>query len=75
MKLSHRLADPDNAGPAWGLALDVFMAVVGAGLWFYATASEPLDHRDESVAATALLVGLFLADYSARELHHQRRRR
>lgn len=75
MKLSHRLANSDNAGPAWGLALGAFMAIVGAGLWVYAAASTAVEHRDESVAAAALLVGFFLVVYSVRELRHQRQRR
>nr|WKF60874.1 hypothetical protein HUO10_005396 [Paraburkholderia busanensis] len=74
MKLSQ-LANSDNAGPAWGLALGVFMAVVGAGLWFYAVTLAAVKPRDESVAAAALLLGLFLVVYSARELLHQRHRR
>jgi hypothetical protein len=73
MKMSHRLASSDSAGPVWGLIFGMFMTVVGIGLWFYATSSAPTGRQDESLAVAAVVIGLFLAVYAARELRHKRR--
>ena len=73
MKMSHRLASSDNAGPVWGLILGMFMTAIGIGLWFYATSSAPTGRQDESLAVAAMVIGLFLAVYAGRELWHNRR--
>jgi divalent metal cation (Fe/Co/Zn/Cd) transporter len=73
MKMSHRLASSDNAGPVWGLIFGMFMTVVGIGLWFYATSLAPTGRQDESLAVAAMVIGLFLAVYAGRELRHKRR--
>jgi hypothetical protein len=73
MKMSHRLASSDNAGPVWGLILGMFMTAIGIGLWFYATSSAPTGRQDESLAVAAMVIGLFLAVYAGRELRHKRR--
>ncbi|MFM0647023.1 hypothetical protein PQR14_22085 [Paraburkholderia bryophila] len=75
MKLSHRLANSDNAGPAWGLALGIFMTIVGTGLWFHATSSAPPERLDASLAVGVVLIGVLLAVYATREVRHQRKRR
>jgi hypothetical protein len=73
MKMSHRLASSDNAGPVWGLLFGMFMTAVGIGLWFYATSSAPTGLQDESLAVAAALIGLFLAVYAGRELCRKNR--
>ncbi|KPD16472.1 hypothetical protein ADM96_25845 [Burkholderia sp. ST111] len=73
MKMSHRLASSDNAGPVWGLILGMFMTAIGIGLWFYAISSVPTGRQDESLAVAAMVIGVFLAVYAGRELRHKRR--
>jgi hypothetical protein len=73
MKMSHKLASSDPAGPVWGLIFGVFITAVGIGLWFYATLSTSPGRQDESLAVAAMLMGLFLAVYAGRELYRNRR--
>ncbi|WCM18282.1 hypothetical protein NDK50_12455 [Paraburkholderia bryophila] len=76
MKLTHKLKNPATAGPMWGVAFGIFMTIVSSGIWFYATSpSSPSEGPDESLAVAAALVGVFMAVYSTREFHHQRKRR
>lgn len=71
MKMSHRLQS-QTPGPAWGLAFGLFLTSVGAGLWFYAKATQG-PKFDESVGVAALLIGLFSVVYAARKIHHKKR--
>ncbi|MGF6636498.1 hypothetical protein [Paraburkholderia sp. MM6662-R1] len=73
MKMSHRLASSDTAGPMWGIIFGIFMTAIGMGLWFYATLSTAPERHDESLAVAAVLIGLFLAVYAGLELCHKRR--
>lgn len=73
MKMSHRLETSDTAGPVWGLIFGMLMTAIGIGLWFYATWSAHPGRQDESLAVAAMLIGLFVAVYAARELSHKRR--
>jgi uncharacterized membrane protein len=73
MKMSHRLASSDTAGPVWGLVFGIFMTAIGVRLWFYGTLSVSPGRQDESLAVLAMLIGLFLAVYAGRELRHNRR--
>lgn len=72
MKMSHKLASSDPAGPVWGLIFGIFMTALGMGLWFYATLLVPPGRQDESLAIAAILVGLFSAVYAGRELWRNR---
>jgi hypothetical protein len=73
MKMSHKLASSDPAGPVWGLIFGIFITAVGIGLWFYATLSASPGRQDESLAVAAMLMGLFLVVYAGRELYRNRR--
>jgi len=73
MKTSHWLQSRD-AGPAWGLALGVFLIAVGVALRIWAKASQPTSQLDEALAFAAALAGLFLAAYTGREIHRQKHR-
>jgi hypothetical protein len=73
MKMSHRFGSLDTAGPVWGLIFGVLMTAIGTDLWFYATLSVPSGRQDESLAVAAVLVGMFMAVYAARELYRNRR--
>lgn len=73
MKMSHRLGNPDTAGPVWGLIFGMLMTAIGMGLWCYATSSAPPGRQDESLGVAAILIGLFSAVYAGRELRHKRR--
>ena len=68
MRVLHRLRSR-AAGPVWGLVLGTLMSAVGLGLWF-SSASE----RDQSMAVAAVLVGVFLAVYAAREIGRKKHR-
>ncbi|OLL31166.1 hypothetical protein BTH42_13225 [Burkholderia sp. SRS-W-2-2016] len=65
MKMSHKLRS-SPAGPAWGLLLGLVLTVAGGGLWLHAHAA--LDRADDLLAIAALLAGVFVLVYSAREL-------
>jgi hypothetical protein len=69
MKMSHRLQS-QSAGPVRGLVFGILMSAVGLGLWFCAGVSP----RDQSVAVAALLIGVFVTVYAAREIRHRKRR-
>ena len=73
MKMSHRLASSDTAGPVWGLVFGILMTAIGIGLWFYGMLSASHGRQDESLAIAAMLIGPFLAVYAGRELWHSRR--
>lgn len=62
----------ESAGPIWGLIFGLFFTGIGIGLLFYATYLHAASPFDEVLASGALLVGLFSAVYSARELRHTR---
>ncbi|MCC8392566.1 hypothetical protein LJ656_08200 [Paraburkholderia sp. MMS20-SJTR3] len=70
MKMSHKLRS-SPAGPAWGLLLGLVLTVAGVGLWFHAHAA--LDPAEDVLAVAALLAGVFVLVYSARELHRSSR--
>jgi hypothetical protein len=69
MKLSHKL-DDSGTTPRWGLILGVLMIAAGAGRWFYASAAADRP-ADEWLATAAVILGVFLAIYSWRELRHR----
>jgi NhaP-type Na+/H+ or K+/H+ antiporter len=71
MKMSHRLRQ-HQAGPIWGLVFGLLFTGIGIGLWCYAQFGRAAGPFDESFAVGALVVGLFSAIYSGRELHHMR---
>lgn len=73
MKMSHRLARSQTAGPVWGLLFGVFMTAVGAGLWGQAISSDASGRLDESSAVAAMLIGVFLATCAGRQIFHKRR--
>ncbi|MBN3802523.1 hypothetical protein GXB81_05565 [Paraburkholderia sp. Ac-20336] len=73
MKKPHKL-QLQPAGPAWGLVFGVFMTAVGIGLWFYAKAIYHPTHFDESLAVATILIGVFSAVYSGREISHRKHR-
>jgi hypothetical protein len=73
MKMSHRLASSETAGPVWGLVFGIVMTAIGGCFWFYASSSVPPGRQDESLAVAAMLIGLFLVVYAGRELCHKRR--
>ena len=67
MKMSHELASR-TAGPLWGLLLGIFLAAAGAGFGYYLMVSDKADRGDESLAVAAVVLGVLLAVYAAREL-------
>ncbi|CAD6561247.1 hypothetical protein ACFQ3P_37935 [Paraburkholderia sabiae] len=67
MKMSHQLASR-TAGPLWGLLFGVMLTVAGVAFGYYLTASGEADRGDESLAVAAVVLGVSVAVYAAREL-------
>ena len=73
MKTLHRFRSR-TAGPVWGLVLGILLSAAGLGLWFQASASSSSSERDQSVAVAAIVIGVFLTVYAAREIGRSKRR-
>lgn len=71
MKTLHKLRSR-TAGPVWGLVFGILISAVGLGLWFYARTSSSSE-GDQSVAVAAVLIGVFLTVYAAREIGRRKR--
>jgi len=72
MKLSHKLHSR-TAAPLWVLAFGLLFSVIGVSLWCHATAATPAGQTRQSLAVTAILLGVIAAVYGVQRLSQGRR--
>lgn len=72
MKLSHKLHSR-TAAPSRLLAFGLLLSVGGVALWGYALTARSMGTTIQSLAVTAVLLGVISAVYAAHELSQRRR--
>jgi len=72
MKLAHKLHSRTVA-PWWAFAFGLLLSVMGVSLWCHASATTQAGQTRQSVAVTAILLGVIAAVYGVHELSQRRR--
>jgi hypothetical protein len=72
MKLSHKLHSR-TAAPSWLLAFGLLLSAGGVALWCHASTVTSMETTKQSLAVSAVLLGVISVVYAAHELSQKRR--
>lgn len=72
MKLSHKLHSR-TATPFWLLASGLLLSIAGVTIWCRPVALGPAGETHQSLAVTAILIGVILTVYALHEVSQRRR--
>ncbi|AXF25211.1 hypothetical protein CUJ89_26565 [Burkholderia pyrrocinia] len=61
-----------TAGPIWGVAAGLLLAVAGLGLGIFPTSLHSSGNANDFMASGAAMLGIFLVVYSMHELRRKR---
>jgi hypothetical protein len=73
MKRSHKLHS-QSAAPFWLLSVGLLVSIAGVALWCRAMTATSTGQTNQSLAVSAVLLGVIATVYAAHELSQRRRR-
>lgn len=73
MKRSHKLHSR-TAAPFWLLSAGLLVSIIGVALWCRAMSATATGQTAQSLAVSAVLLGVIATVYAAHELSQRRRR-